>query len=118
MRSMEYYGWKPDFPNRADAALRIQFPAMGLPPAVDLRAGMPPVYDQSTLGSCTCNAGAAVVDYERKRQGLAFMNPSRLWLYYKVRELEGSLGSDSGAQPRDVLTILATQGVPHETDWP
>src|ERR1700689_3461895 len=31
---------------------------------------------------------------------------------------EGSLGSAPGAQPRDVLTILATQGVPHETDWP
>ena len=55
-----HYGWMPDVPDQRDlvfAAAR----AARVPPAVDLRPGCPPVYDQGQLGSCTANAIAAAI---------------------------------------------------------
>ena len=48
-------------------------------------ATMPPVYDQGQLGSCTGNAIAGAMEYERDRQGLSDFVPSRLFIYYNER---------------------------------
>ena len=68
-----------------------------LPPEYDLRPSMPPVYDQGQLGSCTGNAIAGAMEYERDRQGLSDFVPSRLFVYYNERALEGTVSSDAGA---------------------
>jgi C1A family cysteine protease len=78
---------------------------------------MPPVYDQGQLGSCVANATAAIVDYERKRQGLRFMTPSRLFIYWNARDLEQSTDSDSGCMIRDAMKSLDKQGVCVESFW-
>jgi C1A family cysteine protease len=88
-----------------------------LPSKVDLHAGCPPVYDQGDLGSCTAQALAAALDFERKRQDMPFMGPSRLFIYYNERVIEDSVSQDSGAQLRDGMKAVATQGACPETEW-
>ena len=115
--SIKKYGWTPDRPDQRDHAFRLAEP-IPLPPAVDLRAGMPPVYSQGELGSCTANAIAAAFDFERQRQGKPFITPSRLFIYFNEREMEGTVDSDSGAMIRDGIKSVADDGVCAETDWP
>lgn len=90
-----------------------------LPAAVDLRSQCPPVYDQGQLGSCTANAIAGAVQYDEIRSGIApTWTPSRLFIYYNERALEGTVVTDSGAQIRDGIKVIASFGVCRETDWP
>ena len=44
--------------------------------------------------------------------------PSRLFIYYNERVMEGTVSQDSGAQIRDGVKSVATLGAPPETDWP
>src|SRR6266436_8649661 len=96
-----HYGWAPDVPDHRDFVLAAA-PVTALPPSVDLRPSCPPVYDQGQLGSCTANAIAASIQFERAKQGLKpdFV-PSRLFIYYNERVIEGTVNSDSGAMIRD-----------------
>lgn len=112
------YGWTPDLPDQRDLMFAPRRVAQHLPPKVDLHAMCPPVYDQGQLGSCTANAIAAGLDYERKRQQLQFLNPSRLFIYYNERVIENSVATDSGAMLRDGMKTVASQGVCAETLWP
>jgi C1A family cysteine protease len=90
-----------------------------LPSAVDLRAGCPPVYDQGQLGSCTSNAIAGALEFDRIKQQMddVFL-PSRLFIYYNERVIEGTVAEDAGAMLRDGIKSVAKQGAPHETLWP
>ena len=44
--------------------------------------------------------------------------PSRLFIYYNERVIEGTVNSDSGAMIRDGIKSIAHQGDAPETDWP
>jgi nucleoside phosphorylase len=114
------YGWIRDLPDARDflyAAPLIRFP-QGLPPSVDLRSECPPVYDQGQLGSCTANGIAAAIEFDQRKQGTKEFIPSRLFIYYSERVIEGTVNQDSGAQVRDGIKSVATVGAPPETDWP
>jgi len=114
-------GCVPDLPDRRDftfAAVKLAAVPTALPKQIDLRPTCPPVYDQGNLGSCTGNALGANFDLVRRHQGKSFMTPSRLFIYYNERVLEGSVDSDSGANLRDGIKVVAKQGVPQETLWP
>lgn len=87
-----------------------------LPTSVDLRPKMFPVYDQSSLGSCTANAIAAC--YEYLEQSKSKWVPSRLFIYYNERAMEGTTDTDSGAFIRDGIKSLSKQGVCDEKYWP
>src|ERR1700692_1800905 len=91
------YGWIPDLPDRRDHMYALRSFNQPLPSKVDLHQYCPPVYNQGELGSCTANALAAALDYERNRQKMPFLNPSRLFIYYNERLLEGTVSQDSGA---------------------
>jgi len=113
------YGWIPDIPDARDRVLRLPRKAGSLPPAADLRAGCPAVYDQGQIGSCTANAIAAAIEFDQRKQQLPQpFAPSRLFIYYNERLLEGSVASDSGAQIRDGIKSVASQGACAETLWP
>jgi C1A family cysteine protease len=99
------------------AAPLIRFPK-GLPPSIDLRSECPPVYDQGQLGSCTANGIAAAVQFDQRKQGSKEFIPSRLFIYYNERVIEGTVNQDSGAQVRDGIKSVATLGAPPEADWP
>jgi len=111
------YGWRPQLPDTRDKLYAPRL-AGSLPTQCDLRPSMPPVYDQGQLGSCTGNAIAGAMEYERDRQGLSDFVPSRLFIYYNERALEGTVSSDSGAVIRDGIKVVNTDGVCPETLWP
>lgn len=121
MKTAYRYGWTRDLPDHRDL-VRATAPETlaNLPASVDLSTdpAMPPIYDQAQIGSCTANAIAAAVEYELRKQKLADFMPSRLFIYYNERAMEGSVGSDSGAQIRDGVKSVATQGVCPEDEWP
>jgi C1A family cysteine protease len=89
-----------------------------LPAKVDLTPTFL-VYDQGRIGSCTANALAGAVEFDRVKnhQTPAFV-PSRLFIYYNERVIEGDPQSDGGAQLRDGIKTLKRQGVCTEAKWP
>ena len=114
---MKKYGWIKDAQDPRDFLLTP--PAISkLPTKVDLRPKCPPVYDQGDLGSCTANAIAAAIEFERKAQSLSDFVPSRLFIYYNERVMEGDVGEDAGAQIRDGIKSVATLGACSESEWP
>lgn len=117
---IKWYGWVPDLPDARDHLYAAPVAIVRkLPPKVDLRPKCPPPYDQDQLGSCTGNAIAGAIQFERKKQGLKpnFV-PSRLFIYYNERVIERTVDSDNGAQIRDGIKTVSKQGVCPETDWP
>lgn len=112
------YGWIPDLPDSRDRMYRAPR-KIALPKAVDLRANCPPVYDQGDLGSCTANAIAGAIAFDQRKEKLAqLFTPSRLFIYYNERALEGTVSTDSGAMIRDGIKTVASQGVCAEPMWP
>ena len=120
-RKVARYGWVPDIPDQRDHLYAAPVVHLAkLPPKVDLRAQCPKViYDQGQLGSCTGNAIACAIQFERLKQKLKpdFI-PSRLFIYYNERAMEGTVDQDSGAEIRDGIKSVAQLGAPPETDWP
>ena len=118
-RKIACYGWHRDLPDSRD--LLYVPAATTLPSSVDLRNSpfMPLVYDQGQIGSCTGNATAAALQFERRKQSLSpdFV-PSRLFIYYNARVFSGDVGYDGGAQIRDAIKGVVTYGAPAETEWP
>ncbi|MFQ4147463.1 C1 family peptidase [Arthrobacter sp. LAPM80] len=119
-RTNSRYGWVPDLPDQRDFHFAAPTAVhVALPPAVDLRPGCPPVYDQGQLGSCTGNGVAGVVQFDALKEQLPDTStPSRLFIYYNERVIEGTVASDAGAQIRDGIKTVATTGACDETLWP
>ncbi len=118
-RTTERLGWIPDLPDRRDHFYSAPTPVLTkLPAKVDLSKKCPPVYDQGHIGSCTANAIAAAVQFDRmlKKQAPAFA-PSRLFIYYNERLMEGSVNSDAGAMIRDGIKSVHREGVCPEDLW-
>lgn len=121
-RNPHKYGWIPDLPDKRD--IWAQMPlwnALPQTPNVDLRTTgqMPDVYDQGNLGSCTAQAIAAAYEFDtRKQKSDNYFTPSRLFIYYNERLIEGTPMSDSGASLRDGLRVMGILGAPPESDYP
>jgi len=119
-RSKRLHGWIPDLPDHRD--LHYEAPRKllrALPNRVDLRPDCPPVYQQGGLDSCTANAIAAAIQFDKIKQSHPeTLRPSRLFIYYNERAIERSIESDSGAQIRDGIKAVARHGVCHEGLWP
>src|ERR1044072_2216449 len=112
------FGWRRDRPHFRDHLFAVPTAVLrALPPPSDLRSGMPPVWDQGELGSCTGHGVGALVEYDWKRQKLPDYTPSRLFLYYQAGVMEGSINEDAGAEIRDVMKGVAKFGACHEHEW-
>ena len=114
------YGWIPDLPDQRDHLYSAPIPFLvALPAKADLRAQCPPVYDQGQLGSCTANAIGGAIEFDQMKERLPqVFIPSRLFIYYNERAMEGTVRSDSGAMIRDGVKSVAKQGVCPEPLWP
>lgn len=112
------YGWIPDLPDARDRMYRAPRKTGPMPKSMDLRPSCPPVYDQGQLGSCTANAIAAAIAFDQCKQNTQQFTPSRLFIYYNERALEGTTASDSGAMIRDGIKAVAEQGSCPEPMWP
>jgi C1A family cysteine protease len=118
-RSPQRFGWVPDLPDARDFLYSAPEEVLtALPKKVDLRSKMPPVYDQGQLGSCTANAIGAAFEFDQRQEGLKDFMPSRLFIYYNERAIEGTVDTDSGAMIRDGIKSVAKLGVCDETIWP
>jgi C1A family cysteine protease len=113
-----YSGWKRDKFDPRDVAYRPRRKRTGT--LVDLRPQCPkPIYNQKALGSCTGNAVGFGYHFEEFKQGVKdpFM-PSRLFIYYNERVLDGTVGEDAGSEIRTGIKTIAKDGVCPETMWP
>lgn len=142
MNEQRGMGWLPDYPDVRDHTVELNelsprlkmlgqrdsvkamlkkvgvaTPPKALPSSVDLRAWCSPIEDQGALGSCTANAGVAVVEYFERRAFGRHMDASRLFLYKATRNLLHWTG-DTGAFLRSTMGTLVLFGVPPEEYWP
>jgi C1A family cysteine protease len=120
VRDNKWYGCIPDYPDIRDLKFSAPKPMLeALPSSVDLRSKLASVYDQGNLGSCTANAGCGIFHYNQIQQDIKWeSDPSRLYLYYNTRRLEGTVKQDSGASIRDTIKAIASYGMCLENDWP
>ncbi len=76
------------------------------------------IRSQGTLGSCTAMAGSAMLEYVLHR---GFGHPkdwmSPLYLYYKNRQVDGSIDHDVGSYTRTTMNNLVNVGVCWEKMW-
>lgn len=112
------YGWKPSLPDIRD--YRLHFGDVAVAPEVDLRTSgyLPEVWDQGQIGSCTAHGAGAAYSFDLAKQGTAKnFSPSRLFIYYATRTIEGTEDQDSGATITDAIKSLNQYGAPVESDW-
>jgi C1A family cysteine protease len=110
------YGWLPSLPDHRDKWKRFAGEKLDSTFALDVNV---PVYNQGKLGSCTANAIACAYQYDEEVEELKDEStPSRLFIYYNERSLEGTTGYDSGASIRDGMKTISGTGVCPETTWP
>ena len=118
-KSVQYFGWTPDTPDHRDLMFSLPKKMKKLPAKVDLRNDALPIYDQGSLGSCTANAISAAFAFDVLKQAEeAFYIPSRLFIYYNTRVLEGNEDRDSGATLRNSVKAINKVGVCEEENWP
>jgi len=124
-------GWLPDYPDVRDytqehpevqgelekAKVAGAVEALRLPPSKDLRAWCSPVEDQGNIGSCTAQAGVAILEYFQRKAFNKHIDGSRLFLYKATRNLLGWTG-DTGAFLRSTMGAMVSLGVPPERYWP
>lgn len=120
-RRIARYGWKRSLPDHRD--LTADPAGLSILPEVDPRADMPRIFDQGHLGSCTANAVAAAIEYDwiLDNPGQHVRpRPSRLFIYYCERLIEGTLGQgDVGAYGRDGFKAAHKYGwVREAAEWP
>ncbi len=113
------YNLLPDtIDNRDHIFSRMALPTKA-PSSVDLRPKMPRVVNQLELGSCTSNAiGSGLMEYVQLKNGQALVPLSRLYHYYKEREVIGTINEDSGAMIRDGMKLAVSMGICPEPIWP
>jgi len=88
-----------------------------LNPDFSLENSCPPVFDQGAIGSCTANAAATAFSFLNKKKTRQHFIPSRLFIYYNTRSLEGTLDEDSGATLRNTMRSLRVWGACSESLW-
>ncbi len=112
------YGWRRQPADNRDYRFHAPEPLIArLPPRVDLRPNLPAVYDQGRIGSCTANAIAAALQFCQIKQGVPNFTPSRLFIYWNERNLEGTVTRDAGAVIRDGIKVVNTVGACKESSW-
>jgi C1A family cysteine protease len=90
---------------------------VSIPGSVNLQEWFSPVENQGSLGSCTANAGVALVEYFEKKAFQKHTDASRLFLYKATRNLMHQTG-DIGAYLRTTMGAMVLFGVPPEEYWP
>lgn len=130
MRKKLALGWLPDYPDVRDYTARhpkiqpllqkaqvAELDKIQVPASVDLRQWCSPIEDQGNLGSCTAQAGVALVEYFQRRASGKHLDASTRFLYKATRNLMHVTG-DTGATLKLAMGALVLFGVPPEDYWP
>ncbi|MFZ4399415.1 MAG: C1 family peptidase [Bacteroidales bacterium] len=116
------YGWVPDKPDHRDLKYsdhvgHLYTSISPLPTIVDMRSQCTEIWNQDTLGACTAHAVGAQFEFLQRKEKIAEFMPSRLFIYYNERVIEGTVCLDAGATIRDSIKAVATNGVCPESLW-
>jgi C1A family cysteine protease len=116
------FKWQPSPPDHRDFQF-ADHPCIAAEPfeiktAVDLRDKLPVPWDQKNLGACTTFGVSTALVYDDVLQGHSVVDPSKLFMYFNARTIEGTIYSDAGAYIRDVVKCVAKYGYAPEADWP
>ena len=117
---MRVLNWKPSPKDERDFKFALNFSLLSeeeLPKVVDLRSLIPEIWDQGQLGSCAGHSTGMAVLYQSRKQNRE-INPSRLFLYYNARVIQGWQKEDSGCYIRDCFKTLNKEGVCKNDTWP
>ena len=117
-KSKAFFGWTPDVPDQRDIMFSLPKKMKKLPTKVDLRTDKVAIFDQGSLGSCTANAISTAFAFELVKQNDPLFVPSRLFIYYNTRLLEGNVDRDSGATLRNTIKSINKVGTCEEKYWP
>ncbi|MBN1980573.1 MAG: hypothetical protein JW795_03520, partial [Chitinivibrionales bacterium] len=122
-------GWRRDLPDFRDLtdettvvadilskSKRLKSAVQALPASVELKQWCSPIEDQGQVGSCTANAGVALLEYYERRAFGKHIDASRLFLYKATRNLL-QISGDQGAYLRTTMKAMAIFGVPPEQYW-
>lgn len=115
-------GWAP--PPEMEAKRRQEEhpyeaePHLEMPPIVDLRPHMPPIYDQGDLNSCTSNAVGGMIQYLRAKQGMNAFLPSRQYLYWYQRLADNTQNQNIGCSVYSAINVAQTMGYCPENYFP
>lgn len=114
-RVLRNWGFFPDLPDRRDQYFGlVHKEQLQIPTRISLRAQMPLIWDQGSLGSCV--AYSAIATHMFAHPGEPML--SALDLYWKARYLEDAVDEDSGCMIRDAVKALQKWGVCTEKTWP
>jgi hypothetical protein len=124
---MSRFGWRgsgiPDlrdlpyaFGVRLNDPNDLRFQRVDEPPVKDLIIG--PITAQAALGSCGAFASTGVMVATAEEDTGNPLNLSQLFLYYRYRERFGHVEYDDGVFNRELMKVLAEDGVCLEDDWP
>jgi len=125
---MQATGWLRDYPCLKDYSLEEDSIQEGvkktdvlkiatLAPRIDLRQFCSPMENQGSIGSCTANAAAGLVEFMEKQAYGKYTDGSRRFLYKVTRNLLKWKG-DTGAYLRSTLGALVQLGIPPEEYFP
>lgn len=90
-----------------------------LPNKINLYSLIPlPILNQENLGSCTANVLSNYILFYLKQYKMREYQPSRLYIYYFSRLLEGTIDEDSGCDIRNVLKSISKYGACDELLYP
>jgi C1A family cysteine protease len=120
METQFKYSWLPDLPDHNDYYYEPSlWKRLTTSSSVDLRPGMPEVWNQGQLGSCVSHGVLACDEFAQKKEKLTeVFKGSRLFCYYVGRSIEKTVSVDSGLQVRDGVKAVATKGICPEHLWP
>lgn len=118
-KKIKRYGWIPDLPNVNDKHFSADlYGVIHLPVSHDMRPKFFPPYDQGQLGSCTGNGIAGALEWMLQKEHLKLVTPSRLFIYFNEREIEGTVPYDAGASISDGIDSVSNTGFCPEQFWP
>jgi hypothetical protein len=115
-----YYGWTGvGLPRRRFPALALDY-YPPLPPqgSVITTGFLPPIWDQGQTSSCVGHGTTRAIAYARAKQGLPYVDLSRLFPYWNARVVEGGQATDSGASVGDGIAASLQFGDCPYTDLP
>lgn len=113
-------GCKPDVHDARDVMFAPRKSHVTLPKSASWAEHMrPEAFDQGQIGSCVGNgtSGGLAILLHRDDYPFAF-TPSRLFIYYVAREMEGAADQDAGCMIRDAFKCLQQYGCPPEDSNP
>ena len=108
-KRLHSFSWVPDLLHQKDNYFLT--PVEKLAEKIELIANCPQVvYNQGELCSCTANAIGESIEYILIKGKKAVFAPSRLFIYYTERRMEGTIHEDAGAMIRDGIKSVNKEG--------